>query len=102
MKRAGENCIVEVEDMRTCAVDQRRVERIETFPPSKDRGLRRPGKRLYRAEGSFHSCMSRCSDRAGKEVEHGARGFVAHGWIELVRALPGYILRNFLRHLAHG
>jgi hypothetical protein len=65
--------VVEVEDMRADAVDQRRVQHVHPLGPAEDARLGRPAERSQRIDRDRHRLVPGGADGAAEPVQEGAQ-----------------------------
>ena len=70
--------VIEIEDMRADAVDERSMHDIEPFAAAEHRSLRGSGKRRERSQRDIDGLVMRPTDCAAKPVQDGAHGLVLH------------------------
>lgn len=70
--------VVEVVDMGTDAIHQRRMERIEAFRASQNGCNRAAGVRAEGSNGDVDSFVVAASEGAAEEIDNGTAGFVTH------------------------
>ena len=83
--------VVEIEHVRAHAVDEGRVQDVETLAPAQHCGLGWAGKRRHRRQRALDGFMPRTADRATEPVQQCPCGLMAHGFGDVLVARSGQV-----------